>query len=43
MKTWNEILKQEEQKPYFHFLQEFVDKEYKQYTCYPENKIYLMP
>lgn len=38
MKTWNEILKQEEQKPYFHFLQEFVDKEYRQYTCYPEKQ-----
>lgn len=32
---WNNILQEEKQKPYFHFLQTFVDNEYKNYICYP--------
>lgn len=35
MKEWNQILLQEEHKPYFHLLQKFVDNEYKKYICYP--------
>ena len=35
MKEWNQILLQEEHKPYFHLLQNFVDNEDKKYICYP--------
>lgn len=36
METWNDIIEQEKQKPYFNTLKTFVDKEYETKTCYPE-------
>ncbi len=36
MTSWKEVLEEEWDKPYFQELQEFLNKEYKEYTIYPE-------
>ena len=38
MKSWNDILNQEKEKPYFKTLQDFVDNEYEKGICYPQKK-----
>lgn len=36
--SWNKVLKEEFEKPYFLQLTDFVKKEYADYTCYPKGK-----
>lgn len=38
MKSWNDILNQEKEKPYFKTLQNFVDNEYEKGICYPQKE-----
>lgn len=38
MKSWNDILNQEKERPYFKTLQNFVDNEYKKGICYPQKE-----
>ena len=38
MKSWNDILNQEKEKPYFKTLQDFVDNEYEKGICYPQKE-----
>lgn len=38
IESWNDILNQEKEKPYFKALQNFVDNEYEKNICYPPKK-----